>query len=148
MISVNIHFNKKDVKNILDMPKEFKAGILRGVRKAVIYAEGESKKRFNTPGNLHVRSGHLRRSITSGVDKRGNSVMGWIGTNVIYGRIHEEGGTILPKKGKYLRFPINGSWRTVKKVVIPERPFLQPAIEENIGQIGNIIVKGIIQEMD
>lgn len=49
-----------------------------------------------------------------------------VGTNLIYARIHDEGGTIKPKKGKYLKFSLGKGkgWRVVSKVTIPERPYL------------------------
>lgn len=47
-----------------------------------------------------------------------------VGTNVKYGPIHQFGGVIRPKRNKYLKFKLGSSWRVVKKVTIPARPFL------------------------
>ena len=46
------------------------------------------------------------------------------GTNKKYGRIHQLGGVIRPKKAKALRFQIGGEWVMVKKVTMPKRPYL------------------------
>jgi len=55
---------------------------------------------------LSVRSGTLRDSITWGYQRDGNTHRGVIGSNVVYARIHEEGGTIRPKRAKYLTIPL------------------------------------------
>ncbi len=47
-----------------------------------------------------------------------------IGTNVKYASTHQEGMTIKPKRKNFLKFKVGGSWRSVKKVVIPARPFM------------------------
>lgn len=47
-----------------------------------------------------------------------------VGTNLVYASTHQEGMVIKPRKAKYLKFKFNGSFRTVKKVKIPARPFM------------------------
>ncbi|MBF0136752.1 MAG: phage virion morphogenesis protein [Magnetococcus sp. DMHC-1] len=47
-----------------------------------------------------------------------------VGTHKIYAAIHQFGGTILPVKGKYLRFKIGDQAVYAKQVTIPARPFL------------------------
>lgn len=95
--------------------------------KAATYV-GENKL---TNQVLHVRSGNLRRSLLSpskGVKKSGTKV--FVGTDLIYGRIHEYGGTILPKAGKYLKFKIGGQFVSVTRVKMPKRPWLKPGVKE------------------
>ena len=65
-------------------------------------------------------TGRLRRSITRVVEDR--SVM--VGTNVLYGRLHQLGGTITAKTSRGLRFRIGDQWANKKSVTIPARPFL------------------------
>ena len=80
---------------------------------------------------LKVRSGDLRKSLMSsstGAIKRGQSVL--VGTNKVYGAIHEFGGTIVPKNAKSLRFQVGGRWVTTQKVKIPKRPWLIPGVTE------------------
>ena len=104
----------------------------------------------NAPGGLRVRTGALRRSLagttksqSGGVDvvlsSGGKSGLG----AVPYARIHEQGGRITPKKGRYLTFPVGSdsftpagvsrgtgsTWVSLRSVIIPPRPFLQPALE-------------------
>ena len=74
--------------------------------------------------------GHLRSSITGRVE--GTSVV--LGTNVVYARIHQLGGTvqvpeIRPKHAKALRFTIGGKTVFARRVRahavhMPARPFL------------------------
>lgn len=127
MIDVQFKFNKADLKYLKSMPKRWSRGLIKGLRKAALYAEGKSKKGFDSgsgppnppPGPLKARTGHLRRSIRSGVEVR--STTAWIGTDVIYGRVHELTGKVL-------------------------RPFLKPAIEDNQDKINDLIRQSILRE--
>lgn len=72
-------------------------------------------------GQPLVDKGLLRRSITPSVTDDQLE----IGTNLKYARLHQYGGVIKPKKGKYLKFAgRDGNPVFVKKVTIPARPFL------------------------
>lgn len=78
----------------------------------------EGKLKSNISGSmLKVRSGRLRSSIGSMVTSSGDSIKATIGSGVRsgerveYANIHETGGTITPKKGRYLTIPI-GDART------------------------------------
>jgi phage gpG-like protein len=55
---------------------------------------------------LNVRSGRLRSSITKQVLVSDNRCEGFIGSNMVYARIHEYGGVIRPKKGRMLAIPL------------------------------------------
>jgi len=60
-----------------------------------------------------------------------------VGTNLIYARIHQEGGTIKPRRGEFLVFTVAGQTFFVRQVTIPARPFLgiDQADEVAIGEI-------------
>lgn len=152
MLDIRLDFSKKDLAKIYKMPEEFKAGTLKGVRKSMFHAERMSKQDFEKSrsgaGGLHARTGNLRRLITSGVYVKGTSVVGWLGNNSVYARIHELGGVIRPRTKQYLRFQIDGFWKTVKSVVIPQRPFIEPGITENIEEIKDIIRNSIVTEVN
>lgn len=152
MLDIRIKFNKRDLANLNKMPEEFKKGALKGMRQAMFHAERMSKKDFEKSrgpkGGLHVRTGNLRRSIGSGVNVIGNNIIGWIGSNLIYAQIHELGGIIKPRTKQYLRFQIEGFWKTVKQVIIPQRPFIEPGITENIDKIKELIVNSIVREVN
>ena len=48
---------------------------------------------------------------------------------------------ITPKRAKYLTFKVNGKRVRTKRVVIPARPFMGPALRENTKNIINIFNK-------
>lgn len=62
---------------------------------------------------LNVRTGSLRRSLQESRAKKvitmGNNVIGTVGTNLKYAAIHEYGGTIRPKRAKWLAIPLKGA---------------------------------------
>ncbi len=86
------------------------------------YAESRAKKHklLQSSGSLIDSLGHL---VT------GNEVE--IGTNLVYGAIHQFGGTIKPKNKKALRLP---GGKLVKSVTIPARPYLGIS-EENENEL-------------
>ena len=148
MLKVKLKINKSDQRKINKMPKRFKVGFIKGMRDSMYLVESTTKRRFGKPGELHARTGHLRRSIRTGVTQKPASVVGWIGTSVIYAAIHEFGGTIKPIHSKYLKFQIDGHWVSKKKVKIPKRPYLMPSIEENLERIKDILRQSIIKEVE
>ncbi|MFA6219593.1 MAG: hypothetical protein WC692_07410 [Erythrobacter sp.] len=64
----------------------------------------------------------------------------WGSTDVRYALIHELGGVIVPVRAQALRFKLpDGSFRIVKSVTIPARPYLRPAADAIYPQLaGNI----------
>lgn len=142
---INIDVDNKPIKDFSKRVNNFDKSLTNALAYAMLYAEGESKQSFGKHGNLKVRTGRLRNSIQSGAS--GN--VGWIGTNVIYAGIHEgPSQTIIkPKNGKYLRFQIAGQWKTVKQVIIPARPFLFPAVNDNKEKIAEIIVDKLVEDL-
>lgn len=72
-----------------------------------------------------------------------------VSNSTIYARIHQLGGVIKPKTGKYLKFKIGDRWVSVKQVTMPARPFfpvlngqLTPkAGEKIIGAAERVIMK-------
>ncbi|MGK9234777.1 phage virion morphogenesis protein [Inquilinus limosus] len=73
-------------------------------------------------GKTLQKSGLLVGSITHVADDHG---VEW-GSNAPQARIHQLGGTIVPKQAGALHFKLPGDlgWRTVASVTVPARPFL------------------------
>lgn len=65
--------------------------------RALVFAAGQDARR-----SVHVDSGAMKRSIFAVLEKRRIR----IGATVPYAQIEEEGGTILPTKGRYLAIPL------------------------------------------
>lgn len=104
---------------------------------------GDSTERLN------VRTGNLRGSIDRDVDRAGMGSRARIGTNVVYGAIHEFGGTITAKNASgYLRFPTrDGGWASVKQVKMPARPYLRPAVMDRQQEIEGVFAAQLRRRM-
>jgi phage gpG-like protein len=107
--------------------------------------ESEAKRIIygGRPDHLVGDSGRLRQSITHEVHEGFAAV----GTNVVYGRIHEEGGrtnarTIVPVNASVLAFEVAGNMVFATRVEhpgseIPARPFLAPALKSTQNEVRN-----------
>lgn len=79
------------------------------------------KKSRKKSGRTLTQSGHLAGSISS----RATSSKAVWGVNRIYAAIHQFRGIIRPRRKQALRFRVaGGGFVTVKRVVMPARPFL------------------------
>jgi phage gpG-like protein len=125
------------------MQKHLHAGLV----KAATTVEREAKR--NLSGEvLMVVTGNLRNSVNWRVDD--SRLEAVIGTNLVYGPVHEYGAVIRPKVARALHFPVgargqrinpetwDGPWATVQSVTIPKRPWLMPAFEHNRAFIADI----------
>ncbi len=73
-----------------------------------------------TGGRTLTDRGILSGSITH---RYGPRSVEW-GSNLIYARIHQRGGTIRAKNAGALHFPIGNGYAIVKQVTLPARPYL------------------------
>ena len=62
-----------------------------------------------------------------------------VGPTVIYGRIQELGGIVLPVTAKMLSWVEDGVRIFANKVQIPARPYLRPAVDEHKDKISDAI---------
>jgi phage gpG-like protein len=117
-------FGKKYEDRLLDIMQAF-------VQSSV----GTSKKEYLSgprPEKLGVVTGRLRSSIMGRTRKSGKSVIGTIGSRVVYAPIHEFGG-----------FTGRG-----RKVNIPARPFLGAAVEDNRKRLEDLIKEAVIESWE
>jgi len=142
-MGVSISIEPNDLKWLQDLPGNFKDGLYAGVKEAMFFAEAEAKKSFGRSGNLKVRTGNLRRSIKGESKKEKGS----LSSTTVYSAIHELGGVIRPKRSSFLRYKVGGLWKTSKEVIMPARPFLRPAFENNMDKISEIILDKILEEI-
>ena len=85
--------------------------------------------------NAPWKSGTLRRSIhEETVSRSRRKVEVATGTDVIYARIHELGGVIVPKTAAALAFEIDGQLIITQRVEMPARPYMRPAFDEKKGK--------------
>lgn len=111
--------------------------LLQGVDRAGKLVEGSAK------GNAPVRTGHLRRSITSRAEAVGSGAQAIVGTAVPYARWVEEGrGPVVARRGRFLRFEIGGRVIYARQVG-PARGqwYMKRALQSNRGTIIRILRK-------
>lgn len=84
---------------------------------------------------LNQRTGVLRDRIHVEMEDTAGAIVATVGTKVKYARIHEYGGTIVPKVAKALRFVVDGKTIHAKSVTMPERSFLRSALSDREQQI-------------
>lgn len=122
----------KKLKGIADdlSGKAGKDPLREAVGQAAGMIEAEAKKNLTGGHPLHVRTGRLRSSVHFKTARRGSKVTAQVGTDVVYGAVHEFGAKIVPSHAKFLKFQVKpGEWRTAKSVTIPARPWLSPAVK-------------------
>ena len=128
MILTKFDWEKAGKEYVEQMPNKLKESLIKGIEEAMLKAEEHAKKGFGSgkgapnspPGPLIARTGHLRRGIESGVNE--GDYIGYLKNKVKYGEYHELG-----TKG------------------MPARPFLRPAIINNIDELNRIIKDNIIR---
>ena len=115
------------------------------VEKSAYAVEAEAKQ--NLSGRvLNRRTGELRASVHT--QSRKDRMEATVGTNVIYGKVHEYGATIRAKGSNYLRFEHpygSGQWHSVRQVRIPARPWLRTAADSSLGRI-RMIFEGAVKK--
>lgn len=127
---------------------EVDAKARRGLEKAALFLVRQIKLslRGGQPAGAkgkppHRLTGALARSIDYELVGK---YAARIGSNLVYARIHELGGVIRPKKAKALRFRVGKDWVMVKRVDIPKRPYLRPALDKksNRLEIARLVATG------
>lgn len=111
--------------------------VMRAIYKAARRVQREAKinvrQKLNTTGQA---TGALSRSIT--VTDAPGELAAAVGTSMIYGAIHEFGGVITPIHGDVLAWEEpEGEWHFARSVTIPARPYLHPALDDNLPWIEN-----------
>lgn len=144
-----------EVKGIAELQSKFKAiegrvgDILEMAVNAgaiVVTNEAQNNASRGHPSYLKRQTGTLVRSIQPHtVSKSNTRVEVAVGSSLEYSRIHEFGGTISAKGGGKLKFQTeDGTWHQVSSVHIPARPYLRPALDENIAEIEAAVAKQLM----
>lgn len=113
---IEMHINNKEIEDIMKRLDRVKPGhrtnvLTGGMRLAALMIERDLK--IAVGGTiLNVRSNRLRSSIGSRVYERSGELSAVVGSGarhgnrVKYANIHETGGTITPKRTKFLAIPL------------------------------------------
>jgi phage gpG-like protein len=96
----------------------------------------ETKTKLQMDKVLHRRTGMLINSVSFSGQKVGKGAVATIRVGQVYGKIHEYGGTIVPIRARMLHW-VNEKGEDVfaRKVTIPARPYMRPAIAESEDQV-------------
>lgn len=104
---------------------------------------------------LRVQTGTLRRSINQEVVRTASGIAAIVGTNVVYGPIHEYGGAVMVKQ--HLRMMREAFGRPVKnprEITVgaytanyPERSFLRSTLKEFEPRIQSALKLAAVQEI-
>lgn len=107
--------------------ERMRAAQIAGINRVMAQAVNHAKQNHAWNNRSGILEGGI--NIVDYAVETGDGARGVWGVNdVVYARIMELGGTIVPTKGKALHFRLpNGEYRTVAKVTIPARPYLRPA---------------------
>jgi len=71
-----------------------------------------------------------------------------VGPTVIYGRIQELGGIVLPVTAKLLSWVDDGVRIFAKRVQIPARPYMRPAVDEHESEIVQAVGYQLQQQIE
>lgn len=133
-----ITFDASDVLRFADQMGRAQPAIRKhltqGVTKAGHLVEGRAK------GNAPVKTGNLRRSITTKVSSFGGGAQAIVGTSVSYARWVEEGRGPVVARGRALRFEVGGTVIFRKRVgPAAGRWYMRKAFQASQGQIRSIL---------
>lgn len=131
-IQTKLELTQRSKRYLKKFPNEFKKGFYDGLKLSMRLVEKEAKINVAKGGGaipahpefLSVRTGNLRRSIMTDVEDRNSEIIGSVFSNVVYSAVHELG------------------YRN-----IPARPYLEPAIKDNMERIEDIIEDKIFKEV-
>lgn len=104
--------------------------------------------RINIRNKLNKQpTGALANSIDVVSKQDGSGAVAVVAPHRVYARIHEFGGTIFPRRAKFLTFRVDGHFVRARKVTIPARPYLKPAVTEHEGAIISAMQNEINKEL-
>ena len=112
-----------------------KSAVMAGGQTLENYAKINVEKTFSSKSTGAAGLGGSIQTIVSTATEIKAEVD--VGPTVIYGRIHELGGIILPVKAKMLSWMDDDTGERIfaKMVQIPARPYLRPALDEHKDEI-------------
>lgn len=152
-MDVRIIFSKESLRVLEDAPKAMHKAAVNAVRQAMIYVAKKSAREVGfsgPPRHLTSRTTGekgLKGSIHASAEDRGDYIIGSLWSDCIYAPTHEYGAIIYPRKKKALSFEVDGKRVFAKKVIVPARPFLEPAVLNNELAINHKIQEIIYRDM-
>lgn len=134
MITGTVIGGERAIARFAAMPGRLREELRNGIARAVLKLQTFVKTDKLSGQVLNVRTGRLRRSITQRVTEESGRVVGIVGTNVIYARVHEYGFSGTVNVREHLRRAKSGALATIRghsrHVNLPERSFLRSALSD------------------
>ena len=140
MFNIKVDWEKAGRQYIENMPNALRESLINGIKEAMFAAQEISKEEYfdpqswskkpnPAPGPLVSRTEDLKDSVEASktVKKNGSSLVGYIESTLGYASLHEYGG------------------ENEKGLDVPPRPFLGPAITNNLDEIRSIIEDNMIK---
>ena len=158
-LNINVYGHREFAQKLKHEAAGLPSALVLGMRKLMEDVRDTSRDKYLTgprPKRLGVVSNTLRSTLRVDAFERGKKIIGVIGTGkeAPYGQYHEEGRrgpwVIQARKARLLSFKVGGRWVSAKSVTHPgikARPFLRPAIEDNLGNAKDIFTE-ILNKID
>ncbi len=157
-MAINLKLSAKSRRLLQRKPDVIVPAVYRAMRQGMALAERSVRGSYLSGKALNRRTGRLRNSITHEVRILGNTVIGRIGTNVVYGRYWELGfsGTVSVKAhtrtirqafGRSIAATSVNVRAHTRDVNVQARPFLRPGVEDNLADIRRLIRDRIREAM-
>lgn len=153
-MKAELKISDKSRKMIKEIPGLMVPAMFKGMKQAMLLAESTARSPYLSGKALRRRTGRLRGSVSHDVRIEGGRVVGSIGTNVVYGRVHELGfkgpvkvmahaRTIRQAFGKAITPTVVQVAAHTRNVNMPASPFLRPAVEDKLSAITRILANRI-----
>ncbi len=143
-MKIVVSWDSSQVLNALGKLRKPDSATARALQAGALVVERHAKTNIEKHG-LH-KTGALVNSIIVKESTPTYALVGSVG--IIYAAVHEFGATIYPKRAKMLSWiGEDGERIFAKRVRIPARPYLRPALDENIEEIKNVIAQVVIAEL-
>ena len=134
------------VAHVDAMPGKMRAALQRAVREAAMKLLTHVKQDKLSGQVLNVRTGNLRRSINQRVDVSGDSVIGTVGTNSVYGAFHEYGFHGVENVREHMRRRA-GQMKGAGKAKKGEGDILVRAHERHVDYDGRSFLRSALDDM-
>ena len=138
------------INNAIKINNILRRGMFEAVRDACLYVEREAKN--NVTNNGTVDSGLLRASISIDVDFSGSNPYARVGAEVDYAKYIEFGTGLYAENGQGRKTPWGYEGKDGRLIFtwgMKPKPFLRPAIENNLEAVKEIIssrIEGVMIE--
>jgi len=149
-MDITLTISRQSLDMLKNAPARMREALIPAMKRCMAAAEATAKRDYLSgprPTRLDRRTGRLRGSIATEAVMDGNKIVGRIGSNVVYARIHEQGLVGAVNVRAHMRRTKAGAAAVrahTRRVNMRRRPFLRPALEDNLDKFNDIFADAII----